>query len=176
MAKTKLKVRRGDPPPQAGWKGGARFSVRPEVAAKAIQAIERRDGIVTPLAVVDAARSPSHPLHAVFNWDDTSAAEKWRAHQARLLINAVRVTVTYSGGETREQQVAFVSVRTEAGRGYMATARVMSDDLLREQAVADALAALEGWRVRYAHLTELADLCSAIQEHAARARAKKKAA
>lgn len=43
--------------------------------------------------VVAAARPPSSPLHRYFDWADTSAARKWREHQARVLIASVRIKI-----------------------------------------------------------------------------------
>ena len=144
------------------WKSGSRFPVRPAVAAAALDAIARASaGAVTPAAVVDAARSTRHPLHRCFTWDDTVAAERWREQQARVLIGAVRVIV--EDGGKGASQVAFLSVNVrDAGRAYMASTVVLSDDDYREQALAEALAALNGWRRRHRHLNELAEVFEAI--------------
>jgi hypothetical protein len=48
-------------------------------------------GRLTPLAVVDAARSKSHPLHKEFEWDDKKAAHRQRLDRARELISYIVV-------------------------------------------------------------------------------------
>ena len=55
-----------------------------KTASEAINAIAARNGgRVTPEEVIDAARRTDSPLHDYFDWDDTSAAHKYRIEQAR---------------------------------------------------------------------------------------------
>ena len=169
MARAKAKAK---PPRKRGdratyqWKAGTRFAVRAAAAGAAIEQIRRRNGgQVTPAAVVDAARDPAHPLHPAFVWDDTEAAERYRQHQARVLVNSIRVVVTGGGVERR---TAYVSVQVrEGGRAYLPTSVALSDEEYRAQALAEALASLRGWRERYRHLTELADVFAAIDRRTA---------
>jgi hypothetical protein len=157
------------------WKPGYRSRVRADVAGKAIEDVRRRNGgVVTPAVLVEAARAPRHPLHRAFEWDDDAAAEKYREWQARSMLNSIRVVIEDNGQEQR--QVVFVSVKTrEVGRAYIPTSVVVSDVDYRAQALAEAFAALEGWRRRYRHLTELAEVFEAADRARARV-AKKKVA
>lgn len=162
---TKTKAQKKRAPAKTGsyrWRAGSRFPVKASVAAAELARIRRSSGgSVTPANVVDAARDPDHPLHPCFEWDDTSAAERWRQQQARVLINSVRVVVEEVKGPA--QQVAFVSVNVrDQGRAYLPTSVVMSDDEYRAESLADALAALQGWRQRYRHLSELAEVFAVI--------------
>lgn len=59
----------------------------------------RNGGVLTPEAVVAAAKKPTSPLHRVFEWNDSEAAKAWRIEQARCLIRSVHVVTTTS---TRE--------------------------------------------------------------------------
>lgn len=158
MAKAKKKAKskaRKQVAVRWAWRSGGRFAVRAEVAGASLDAIRRRDGSITPAAVVDAARDPDHPLHRAFDWDDGSASQKYRLLQARQLINSVRVVRDVGG----PGQTAFVSVTVrETGRGYLPASVVMGDAEYRAESLAEALAALRGWRTRYAHLTELAEV------------------
>ena len=54
---------------------------------------ERKGGILTPAAVVEAARDPKSVLHSHFTWDDTEAAKMHREAQARALIRSVKVEI-----------------------------------------------------------------------------------
>lgn len=60
--------------------------------------LEKRDGRLTPEAVVEDAKKPGSPLRAGFPdariWDDTWAAHQHRLHAARALIARVRFEVT----------------------------------------------------------------------------------
>lgn len=154
-------AKRVRPAARYSWKPGSRFRVKASVAGAALDALRARTGGgLTPAAVVEAASSPRHPLHPCFVWDDTEAARKWRDLQARNLINSVRVVV--AGGEAAGPRVAYVSVAVrEGGRNYLPAAAVMGDDEYRAASLAEAVAALRGWRVRYGHLRELADVFAA---------------
>lgn len=150
------------------WKPGVRMAVRADVAATAIEEIRARDGSVTPTAVVEDARDPDHPLHRCFVWDDSEAAERYRQQQARLLVNSIRVVVLKD--DRPQQQTAWISVDVrETGKGYLPASVVMSDDDYRSQALAEALSALQGWRRRYGHLKELADVFEAIDRKTGKA-------
>lgn len=54
----------------------------------------RNGGVLTPEAVVRAAKKSTSPLHQCFDWNDSEAAEKWRHQQARVLIHNVMVITT----------------------------------------------------------------------------------
>jgi hypothetical protein len=134
-----------------------------ETIAKAVMRLERKHGECSPRMLVDAARPERSPLHSLFEWDDTEAADRWRAHQARQVINSIRVVVD---GQA-EPIPAFVHVRrvTPDGtrEGYMSTARALAGPT-REGVVRDALAQLNGLRRRYQQLSELALLWAALDE------------
>ena len=154
---TKRKTRAG----KYRWAKGKRFRVPAAVAGTAVEAIRRRDGACTPAVLVAEAASPHHPLHTAFCWDDDIAAQRWREHTARNLINSIRITVSTDDGP--EERVAFVSVTTrDNGKAYLPIHAVMSDCDYRAEAVAEALAALDGWRRRYGHLRALARIFDAI--------------
>ena len=53
-----------------------------------------KHGEVTPAIIVAAAKRPSHPLHEMFEWDDTVAAERWRLNQAHHLLMASKFVAT----------------------------------------------------------------------------------
>ena len=65
-----------------------------------LQTIYDVQGSLTPALVVDTAKDPEHPLHTRFDWDDTTAAEKYRLVQAAYIIRSVRVTVQRSDSST----------------------------------------------------------------------------
>jgi hypothetical protein len=97
-----------------------------QIRAAAIRALEDKQGRVTASALVEAARSPAHPMHRDFEWDDTKAGHRYRLDQARTFIAEVRVTITTSTkkviapGYLRDRDVA-------PAQGYRATAKLQSD-------------------------------------------------
>jgi hypothetical protein len=123
-------------------------------------------GVIPPRAVVDFARDPETALHTKFTWDDSEAAEAWRLHQARRVL---QVYVTVVAGKT-EPVRTFVSLTTDlkAGGGYRLTVDVLANDEMREQMIHDATAELRRVRLKYKHLHELAEVWTAV-EHAEQA-------
>src|SRR5678815_5205406 len=69
-----------------------------EISAR-LTFIRKKTGAVTSRAVIDDARDPGSPLHQFFDWDDSSAAEKFRLHQAGQLIQRVQVIVKTPTGD-----------------------------------------------------------------------------
>jgi hypothetical protein len=55
-----------------------------------IELAKQNSGHITAEQVVAAARDENSPLHDYFDWDDTTAAEKYRLMQGRTLIRTVR--------------------------------------------------------------------------------------
>ena len=86
---------------------------------QALKALERQ-GKLTPDDLVIAAKNPKHPLHDRFDWDDTVAAQRWRVHQAREIINSVQAVVT-TESRTLEAPVYVRDPRIQDGsQGYLA--------------------------------------------------------
>jgi hypothetical protein len=73
---------------------------RDKTIPEALARIYKRDKELRASCVVDAARSPSSPLHSKFEWDDAVAGEKPRLYQARTLIRSVRI-IELDGQEER---------------------------------------------------------------------------
>ena len=133
----------------------------PIVIAELKRIAARNKGILMPEEIVAEAKPKSSPLHDQFDWDDSEAAQKWRIHQARLLLNIV---VEYIGPEddTKEMRV-FVSLRDERGEGgYRLLNKVLSTRPLREQLLEDAIAEMEHFKHKYRDLKELAEVFAAM--------------
>src|SRR5262245_31862046 len=63
------------------------YNVDANIAGEIIRRVQ------TAQAVVAAARVPGSPLHELFDWNDTAAAESFRLVQARVMINSLRVEI-----------------------------------------------------------------------------------
>lgn len=61
----------------------------PEAQQAILDLKARTNHPVTPVMVLDAARREDSPLHGLFVWDDTEAAEKYRLIQAKGFLRAV---------------------------------------------------------------------------------------
>lgn len=105
------------------------------------------DGLIQPVAVVEAARNPRSPLHKyIFRDDDATAAEAYRLVLARNLIRRVRIDVV-----ERAPELLNVKVRLgtpEERRGYAPFGRILLEPELAEQVVAEARRVLAHQRDR----------------------------
>jgi hypothetical protein len=140
----------------------------PAAVVVALEKLARKaGGVLTPDGVLRAASSPRSPLHGYFTWADNEAARAWRLHQARNLIASVRVQMV-GPVEPQEPVRAWVSVSTDAGRGYRALESALADPLAREDLLTSALRELERVRRQYAQLEELSSVWAALDQAAAR--------
>jgi hypothetical protein len=142
-----------------GWRGPLKPAVPPQVIGEEITRLRARHGAARlPSAFVDASRPVDAPCHAVFEWDDTIAGERYRRRQAGDCIRNI-ITVQDEHVEV-ESFRAFVSVRMDADDGrrsvYVPLYEAMSDAGLRQQLLADALRDLEALERKYRGLGELA--------------------
>jgi hypothetical protein len=64
-----------------------------ELLLAALEELQDDAGHVSPVALELAARSPEHPCHERFEWDNAKAGYQHRLDQARSLIASVRVVV-----------------------------------------------------------------------------------
>ena len=60
---------------------------------------------VTPQEVVDYARDKDTELHKCFEWKDRVAAEKYRLHQARAVMQNIITVVAYKGDDDTDKSV-----------------------------------------------------------------------
>ena len=142
--------------------GPKQFPVEPQIVGEALEALGgHNSGALTPDAVVEAARPADHPLHPIFEWDDSVAAEAWRRSQASDVLRSV-VAIMPERPEMAKPTRAFVSIRADDGPAYIPIRRAMSDPEMRDQVLAGAMRELVSWRRRYTELQELAELFAQI--------------
>lgn len=111
--------------------------------------------------VLEAARSPRSKLHKFFEWDDTAAANKWRLHQARRLIGAVKIEVISKVTKKPKAVRVFVSVADESGaqgggtkRSFEHIADVMTDPRTRDQYLRGFIIRMEQLQEDFSFLKE----------------------
>jgi hypothetical protein len=127
-----------------------------------LEQLHKKHGKLTPEIVLDDARRPRSILHSYFEWDDTTAAEKWRREQARHLIKAVRVIIEAPGEPDREMR-AFVHVVSEERKSlYLPAIQAMDDVAYRRQVLDRLKKELDDLRNRYGQVLDVAELFDAI--------------
>lgn len=152
-------------------------------AAKVLDEIVSERGHIKPAYVVEAARPASSPIHSLFTWDNTKAAEKWREEEARSLIRSIRVVrddVSLRSQPVIRRYISCAAVEGEGafdGDAYLSADQIANDDDYRDQALQAALQELQVWQTKYEGLKEFFGVYSEITSVArtlnARAKAKK---
>ena len=119
------------------WKEtwGAKITIPVETAVTAFETVETTYGKLTAKNLLEFSKNPKSPLHTMFEWDDSIAANRYRIEQARKIINSIEITIV-SDGEALEIG-AYEIVRTDSGNAYKnITAFTQSDvDYVREQTI-----------------------------------------
>lgn len=87
----------------------------PKPVARRLRDLLDESGALTADAVLNDAAAASSPLHHLFTWDDTEAADRYRQAQARQLIARVRVKVIAAEDSEPIRVRAYVS-RREIGK------------------------------------------------------------
>jgi hypothetical protein len=111
---------------------------------KALKALEDAEGRLTPKAVVRAAANPESPLHPLFEWDDSKAADRHRLDQARTLIRSVQVE--YRTTTQTVTSVAYVHDPSMGARqqGYRSVEKLREDPDDAHEALAREFRAAAG--------------------------------
>lgn len=135
------------------WKPGFPNSgVNPSAAHAELKRLEAAKGGLTLEAIVTRARGKKSPLHSLFEWDDTKAAEAHRRRQARLLKKNLQVVVVHADGRQEPPEPAFVTVRVQStssatsssSRRVVASGKAIASDVLME-----AIVDLRQWQRKF---------------------------
>ncbi len=119
------------------------------------------DGVLSPEAVIEAARSDNTVLHHEFTWDDSRAAVKCRRQEALSLIGKIHVRIK---GKKADPVRAFVKLKNTSTESFQPVAAVLSVPDAREKLLARGAAEIEGWQRRYGALKEFASILDAITD------------
>ena len=137
------------------------------------------DGQLVAAHVLDAARDPTSPLHSYFDWDDNSAAEKFRLVQAGMLIRRVKLHIVRSQqtGPNVIEVRAYHSLPTSrtTGDGYTPLVSMLGNDEAMQELYAAALADLEALKAKYANLVEFEAVWRAAETAATQVKRRRRA-
>ena len=132
--------------------------------------VKRNYGL-TADSLLKKASKKSSSLYEFFDWDNSSAGEKWRLHQARGIINEIKIII----GD--KEQFAFEIIKLNivdstnvksnnkaSSREYKSIVEIMNNDDYRRQLIKKALAEAKYWKERHYELQELKSIFIAISE------------
>lgn len=142
------------------WKAGSRVNADAQKVGEICAQLEQKNGL-TPKALVDASRHKNAALHSLFEWDNETAAEKYRETQAAYIIRSIEIETV----GTSEPVRAFVSVSVSGDdRTYTSVEAALKVVSIREEVLNNALRELEAFKRKYRGLEELASVITAIDD------------
>ena len=126
-----------------------------EQAATELQRIKEKYGTLEPSDVVAESEDEDSVLHGIFCWDDTEAAKKWRAEQARQLIKSIKIVVVNKKVEAVTR--AFVNVRSTdfPQRTYIPIQEAVLDDTAYNDLLKQSKDDMQSFVDKYAQVEEL---------------------
>ena len=132
-------------------------------ANKCYEEIKEIGDEVKPEQVLDRARDASSELHKCFDWDDSSAADKYRLFQARNVINHL-IVVTHEIEEEKEPVQFRVMLKNDNAResGYKQTLVMVRDEDEYKKMLEQAYRELRAFKQKYSCLSELAEIIALI--------------
>lgn len=145
------------------WKMEKLYPVDAQLAGEELERIGNESG-VTAKNVVAASKPEDAVLHPCFEWDDKTAAERWREHQARRMVGSL-VTVHVEQNENEKCHStnavrAFVNVSGD----YKPLMTVLKVKEYKEEMLDNAKRDMRAFEDKYSSLKELSDVFHAIHD------------
>lgn len=150
------------PKQQYQWNEGFSFRTDANVVGGMVEHLEKTHGSVTGELLLEASRSETSQTHDLFEWDDATAAEKYRLNTARSAIGQLRVVMTMQSGEQKPIR-AFVNV-SESHASYESITTALQDENKREVYLNKIRAELDAFIQRNKNIEELADMLTEAAE------------
>lgn len=118
---------------------------------------------LTAERILDHARDINSPLHSLFDWDDSSAAQKYRLHQARIVINEIKVVIE------EVEYPAFENVKVAISEGeterlYKPRPDILKIEDYRRQMIRKALGQMTYWKKQYESYSELQPIFLSVEQ------------
>lgn len=114
----------------------------------------------TPQQIVAKGRDAGTELHKCFDWNDQTAAEKYRIYQARQIV--CHLVIQKPDGETPKQETRYF-FKVRDNEGYKATERIFRNADEHSLLLQRAKGELTAFQNKYAALTELSGVFDAIR-------------
>ena len=166
---------------QYKWKsegyGVINTSIDANIVGKSMEEIEEKYGEISAERLLEYARPEDSPIHDLFEYDDSVAAECWRRKQANVVIGCIVIVEesVSSSDETIETQIveeepretiAFLNISTQrSGKGiYISTKKALSQEDTRQIVLQRALEDLRLFKRKYHYLSELSKVFEAIDD------------
>lgn len=150
------------------WADGMKWSMDANTVGGIVEYLERKDGAATSKGLLEVAKDENSPIHKLFIWDDAVAAEKYRLHTSKSIINSLRIVVKVQDDYGNEQKIlsAFVNIRDERRKAakYMTVVDALNDDDTRNIVLNRMYKDMKSFADRYALYSEAANVIEAINQ------------
>ncbi len=156
------------------WSTFKGLTVSADTVGETLERIERENGGVSRKAFLDASRPKDSPTHALFEWDNKIAAERYRLQQSGRYIRDLKVTVIL-----QEETPVNVTLKSEPWEGpayinagerrqsgvqYSNVFDAMKDEVKRANMLSNAKAELMIFQRKYKTLDELSGVFREIEK------------
>lgn len=145
------------------WKLPGLYDVPAQEAGQELERIYQKHGQLEAKDIVDESRPEEATLHPCFEWCDPIAAELWREHQARGIVQCIVTDCEAKGGEPVEVR-AFVHVADT----YRPTSVALESPDMKQEMEQNALRDMLIFKKRHSALASLAPVIAAMDEAARR--------
>lgn len=144
------------------WRTGSCIKADPQKSGEMFERLAQTEAGLTAETLLDANRPKGTPLHEDYEWNNDSAAEKWRLHQSRHFLNSLTVCV-FSDMSNKEVQTRAVHITTDAHK-YEPISLIVQQKDKYAQLLENAKAELASFRRKYEILTELSSVFELIDK------------
>jgi len=136
-----------------------------------LKEIYNKEKKLTAEIVLNHAKKKSSPLHELFTWNNTEAANQFRLWEARTLIKSVKITMTVGVEEVKVRK--YINLRTDdennanpwgANSEYKEVKEIMSDEKTKEILFQQAINELNAFRKKYHGLRQFEKLMVEIDK------------
>lgn len=136
------------------WKNYG-YSVSADIVGKQFESIETKYGEVTSQYVLQEAADKNNPMHELFEWDDTVAANKYRLHQASVLICNLAIEVEDNATEKTLVTRAYVDVSDSDKGSFINVVSAFKNPDSKSIVLQRAYNELAAFKAKYQSLSEL---------------------
>ena len=148
--------------------GDAKREKKQLIIDEALGSLLKRHKTVTADLVIAEASKPTNPLHALFEWDDTIAAKKFREMQAYAMILSSRLTVQIVQPDNSHVKVLKSArvrrlVNSFSGEGFRLRTDALKNATDRSGIIEKKKAALRSWCKSVIDIEELTPLRERIE-------------
>ena len=142
----------------ATWKSGlGLFKADAQIVAEEILSIGDE---ATPRQILEKGRDENTELHKCFEWEDSVAAEKYRLHQARKIVETL--VIQRAPDAPKDAPEIRLLHKVESTGGYKPIVNIIQNQDEYQKLLARAFADFHALKIKYQNLQELDYITSLI--------------